>query len=307
MKEGKREIKTHSKSYKSKKSSNKTSTGFTDSVLIFLKGILMGIAEIIPSISGSTIALFLGIYERLINALHTFLPHNIVKYFKKSKSKRRKFLDYFDFKFLLVLILGMLVSIFVFSHVLEFLLRDYRIFFLTFFIGFIGVSTFLCGKSYLGKGNWGFNLAGLFLGISLVFLSPQDLLGEDFISVMTAGIIAIVFGLLPGISGSFMLLIIGKYEFVINAVSNLNYRVLFAFLVGIAIGVVLLVRVIKHFLDNHKRGVLSFFFAFVIGSLGVLGKEVIENFSKSNFLFVLVWFVIGTLCALYLKKFLYSK
>ncbi len=303
----KKVLKTQEKSYKSKKVSNETSNSFRDEILIFFKGMLMGIAEIIPSISGSTVALFLGIYERLINALHTLLPHNIVKYFKKSKSKRRKFLDYFDFKFLLVLILGMLVSIFVFSHILEFLLRDYRIFFLTFFVGFVGVSTFLCGKSYLGKGNWGFNLAGLFLGISLIFLSPQNFLGEDFISIMIAGIVTIVFGLLPGISGSFMLLIIGKYEFVINAVSSLNYKVLFAFLMGIFIGVILLIRVIKHFLDNHKRRVLSFFFAFVIGSLGVLGKEVIENFSKSDFLLMLMWFVIGTLCALYLKRFLIDK
>ena len=307
MSKEKKALKTQYKNHKSKKASNETSNSFRNEVLIFLKGMLMGIAEIIPSISGSTVALFLGIYERMINALNMLLPHNIFKYFKENKTKRKRFLDNFDSKFLLVLILGMLVSIFVFSHVLKFLLEDYRIFFLTFFIGFIGVSTFLCGKSYLGKGNWGFNLTGLLLGISLTFLSPKDFLGEDFISIMFAGIITIVFGLLPGISGSFMLLIIGKYEFVINAVSSLNYRVLFAFLTGIIIGVVLLVRVIKNLLDNHKRKVLSFFFAFVIGSLGVLGREVFENFSNSDFLLMLMWFVIGTVCALCLKRFLIDK
>ena len=304
MREGKKMQRKKSKSLKSKKTNNETSTDSTDSVLIFFKGMLMGIAEIIPSISGSTVALFLGIYERFINALNSLLPHNIIKHFKKSKTKRKTFLNNFDFKFLLILTLGMFVSIFALSQVLEFLLRYYRLFFLIFFIGFIGISTLLCGKSYLGKRNWGFNLAGLFLGISLIFLSPQNLLGENFISIMIAGIIATVFGLLPGISGSFMLLIIGKYEFVISAVSNLNYKVLFAFLIGIVIGVILFIRVAKHFLDNHKRKVFSFFFAFVIGSLGVLGKEVIGSLSRSDFLLVMVWFAIGTLCALYLKEFL---
>ena len=272
------------------------------SITTFFKGLLMGVFETIPGISGSTIALFLGIYEKIIKSLNLYSPNNLIRIYKAKKTKRLKLLKELNFSFLFFLILGMAVAIFSFSHLISYLFENYPIFLLTFFVGFIFSSTYISGKAHFKKENIIIISIGLLLGLALLLLSPQNLLGETPLDIIISGIVTVTFGLLPGISGSFMLLIIGKYEFILHSVKNLEWSTISLFMVGVAIGVIGLVKIIKHFLDNHNSKVLSFFFAFVIGSITLLIKDILIGFDMNDILVITTYLLVGILSGIYLHK-----
>jgi len=251
----------------------------------------MGVCELIPGISGSTMALFLNLYERLIFSLNSYLPHNFYKIIKSKN--RKKEIQKLEIPFLFFLILGILSAVFSFSHLLGFFIENYRNYIFSLFVGFIIISTFLQGRHSISIKTIKYSIVGLLFGISLIFLSPKNLIGSSSFEILIAGIISIIFGLLPGISGSFMLLILGKYEFILNSIRNFDFQIIFFFLIGIIIGTVLFVSIIKTLLDKHHKKLLSFFFAFVLGSIGVLILEILHNISQVSLPLVSLYFVLG--------------
>lgn len=275
-----------------------------ETINTFLKGILIGICETIPGISGSTMALFLGIYQKLISTIHNFLPRNLFKILKLNANNKNKVISELNLKFFLTLIFGMISAVILFSHIIGFLFNNYKLYLLSFFVSFIVTSTIYQGKKYLIRKNQIQIICGILLGLSLLFISPREILDNSFISIIIAGMVTITFGLLPGISGSFMLLIIGKYEFILENVQDLNFEILIYFLTGIIFGAVLFIDLINKLFKKHKEKSLAFFFSFVLASISILLKDIIEIFYLSEILIIIFYLIIGILTGIHLQKFI---
>ena len=177
------------------------------SIAIFFKGIAMGISDLIPGISGGTIALLLGIYKNLIYSLKSINHKSIIYFFTLKFSKLDKQIN---LKFLLPLLSGIILSIFLFSSLISFLLLEYRILIFAFFFGLILFSSYNIISENSPSNIYQFLIIafGLLLGYCISLISPFS---NNFgmFSVFISGFIAISAMLLPGISGSFILLLLG--------------------------------------------------------------------------------------------------
>jgi putative membrane protein len=236
------------------------------------RGMIMGAVDVIPGISGGTIAILLGIYERLINAINGFF----------SKEWKRQL------GFIIPLLIGMGIAIFLFANVIEWLFINHPTPTLYFFLGLIlGVLPFLLNKvdaanTFRAK-HFVFMLIGIIVVAGLGFLS----IGEgDIITSITpsayfllfvSGIVASSAMILPGISGSFMLLVLGVYPTVISAVSNLKLNILLAIGLGILLGFIVMSRILGYFLKNHYTLTFATTIGLVIGSVFVIFPGIPES------------------------------
>ncbi len=254
---------------------------------VFLKGMLMGICDLIPGISGGTIAFITGIYERLINAVKSFS-------FETFKNKEYKKLD---LGFLLILFFGIGSALFFGSGIVSFLLENYFIYTMSFFIGLILASCFIIFENIKNHdfNRIVFGFFGLFVGVLLAFLSPVEVVSPSYLYVFFGGFIGISAMFLPGISGAFILLIMGLYEFVIGALhdfSKINYLIVFGF--GALLGVFIISRVISYLFKKDRCRVLYFLLGLVAGALSVPVKRVFEiGFSNGDLIFMIVLFFVG--------------
>ena len=230
------------------------STTMKGNIILYFKGILMGICDLVPGISGGTIALITGIYERLIKVIYHISPSNITQFIKAlatfNKPQIKAIFRQVDGIFLCILFAGILTAILLGARLMSFLLAYYTPFVLSFFIGLIIAS---CKGVYQeiethSKFNFIFILLGLIIGIILAFLSPQHLNGPSFLYIATGGFLAIMALFLPGISGSFILLILGLYEFILKAVHHPfdNLDIFTSFAIGAVLGVYIISRIISY-------------------------------------------------------------
>lgn len=269
-------------------------------ILLFLKGILMGICDLIPGVSGGTIAFITGIYARLINAVKSFNFKLIKDFVTGNKRELKKDIKRLDLGFLIVLFLGIIIAILIGSRIIKFLLDRYFVYTLSFFIGLILASCVLIFqdiKNRKGK-NILFGVFGLIIGISLAFLIPMNI-APNLYYVFIGGFIAISAMFLPGISGAFILLIMGLYEFMLNILhnikSNLNYFVVFIF--GAILGAFVISRIISFLFKKNKCKTLYFLLGLVIGALGVPLKKIFEiaYLDISNVFFMISFVILGIL------------
>ena len=242
----------------------------------------MGICDLIPGISGGTIAFITGIYERLINAIKGFNFRLLVD-FKKEYKK-------LDLGFLIVLFAGIIFSILLGSRIIENLLEDHYAKTISFFVGLILASSFVIYESIREHGfmNYLYCFAGFVIGVALVFLNPAS------ISVSTGylfvgGFFAIGAMFLPGISGSFILLIMGLYEPIIGMLRDIsgNWQQLAVFILGMILGAFVISRIISYLFKVDKNKTLYFLLGLVIGALGVPVMKIYEVGILDPFLFVL--------------------
>ncbi len=191
-----------------------------DNILLFLKGFGMGAANIIPGVSGGTIALITGIYEKLIAALHN-IDYSAVKLFFKFKFK--KLFDKVDGGFLTILLLGVVVSTFTLAKLMKYLLEYHETLLWSFFFGLILASIIVVVKRIK---KWKLSIIfWFFVGTVAAYLitSSKSIESPNTpLYIFLSGFIAIIAMILPGISGSYILLIIGKYKFAIDLVSSLT-------------------------------------------------------------------------------------
>ena len=274
------------------------------SLCIFFYGFVMGICETIPGISAATFALLFGIYERLLNSVTSLLfcilnLFHLQKKIKPPFKYRKVAFGKSTFYFLLFLFLGMMVGVFLFSHIFSYLFENYTDLILSFFVGVIFSLLLGQGKLYFSKKFWKLNLIGSLLGFSLLFLRPYGFFGNSALEIVGMGFVAIFFGLLPGISGSFMLLLFGKYQFIIGAVSQLHFQTLFFFLVGVVLGGVVFLAAFRYLFRKYKEELLAFFFAFILGSCGILIRDIVLNYTQ--FAFILLCFLFG-ICFIFFQK-----
>ncbi len=232
---------------------------------IYLRGMMMGAADIVPGVSGGTIAFVTGIYERLLAAISSFLPA-LIALVKHLSIKR--FIADADLVFLFVLLFGILSSVFLFASLISFALDAHPIQIWSFFSGLIIASAFLIG---LEVENWSLIrlialgagvVAALLLGSSSFFSLPHSLVGAFF-----SGAIAICAMILPGISGSFLLLLMGTYSYIIEAIKSFDLAVLSLFAMGCGLSLMLVARLISWTLQRYKGMTLCFLLGLMLGSV----------------------------------------
>ena len=246
---------------------------FWNYIMVAVKGACMGAADVIPGVSGGTIAFITGIYDDLLSSINS-IDSTAVKLFFTGKFK--EFWKYINGGFLLSLLCGILFSVMTLAGIMQYLLEHHPIQTWAFFFGLIVASSI-----FILRGIEGWNLKavlflvlGVILGVTVCTLSPTttpDALWFIFIS----GAIAICAMILPGISGSFILLILGKYQYIMSAITGLtsgeaigeSIVVLGVFAVGAACGILAFSRFLHWLLGRFHKETLITLAGFIIGSL----------------------------------------
>ncbi|HEX17160.1 MAG TPA: DUF368 domain-containing protein [Thermoplasmatales archaeon] len=240
---------------------------------LFLKGLCMGSADIIPGISGGTIALILGIYEELVFSIRSIdlriIPYSLMAILKSGY--RRKVKEMFRsirFDFLLPLLLGIITAFMILVRIISEILTIYRSQVYSFFLGLI-LSSALIIYLRMGKGKVK-HLPLLVAGIVSAYLF-LDLTGinldHSLPVIFLSGVASICAMILPGISGAYILLFLGQYEYMIHALKNLNIPPLITYLAGAFLGIIAFSHVLSRLMKRYRKGVLSFLVGLMIGGL----------------------------------------
>lgn len=235
---------------------------------LFLKGFAMGTANVIPGVSGGTIALITGIFERLINSLKSFNLHTLKLLLKRDF---KTFATQTDLHFLAVVLLGVVASIFSVAKLLSFLFANYPIFIWSYFFGLIIASIWLVGKT-ITKYNASvilFLILGTAVAASITILSPARE-NDSFIYLVICGIVAVCSMILPGISGSFVLVLMGNYELVLRSITELKIVNLVAVAIGCAIGLPAFSHFLSWLYKKYKDQTIAALTGFILGSLVVI-------------------------------------
>ncbi|MBI4152349.1 DUF368 domain-containing protein [Candidatus Woesearchaeota archaeon] len=272
-----------------------------DLVLVFIRGLCMGIADAIPGVSGGTIAFITGIYDRLLHAISSVKG----KWF--SLLLHGKFKDSFSalkeihFTFLLPLLAGIALSLFLFSGVMNSLLLSRPAVTYAFFFGLILASAWLLSKKiHLGILR---NVVSLVLGFALAYLiagATAATVSHSLPVIFFSAAVAICAMILPGISGAFILLLLGQYQFLIQALQDLNTAIILTFGAGAVVGLLSFVRLLDYVLHHHRALTLSFLTGLMIGSLRVPFVSIVGNGGAS--LSVLLWGIAGFMLVFVLEK-----
>lgn len=236
-----------------------------DYALIYIKGLGMGAADIVPGVSGGTVAFITGIYEQLIDSIGSLGPKTVTVLLRQGPVAAW---HSFNGNFLLALMLGILTSVFTLSKLISHLLKTQPELLWSFFFGLILISAVHIGRQIP---RWHINtLAALVVGGGVAYgvtvVSPTEI-PLNPLTLFMAGSIAICAMVLPGISGSFILLLLGMYAHVIGAVKSLDLVSLAIFATGCLIGLLLFTRLLSWLLHHHHNVTMAVLTGFMLGSL----------------------------------------
>ncbi len=241
-------------------------TGILKNIVVALKGFAMGAANVIPGVSGGTIALLTGIFNELIESLNSLMSVSTWKLL--FKGDLRGFWKTIHGTFLLWLAIGVILSVFSLAKLMEYVLAHHPVQTWAFFFGLIIVSAIFMLSDI--KGWKGSDICWLVLGVALgafiCLLSPTETT-SDLWFIALCGAIAICTMILPGISGSFILVLFGKYEYIMKAVSELNLPVLAVFALGCVIGIVAFSKFLHWLIGKYEKPTLLVLIGFTIGAL----------------------------------------
>ena len=276
----------------------------SDYITLFFKGIFMGIADAMPGISGGTIALLLGIYEELIESISELK----ISLFSKLINKGFKsFWEKLNGNFLLVLVSGIGISLISFVKISASFLESFPLFIWSFFLGLIFATVYVIYKLI----NQWHNLNFFFLIISIIFsifLSSFSAYDTDQISllyILFSGIIASSAMILPGISGSLILVILGVYAYLIKALDNLELIIIFTFISGAIIGLLGFSKILKYLFNNHRDTTYTIMLGLVIGSIENVwpwNKSFSTELSNLNLFLSISLVILGFVIVILLEK-----
>lgn len=237
-----------------------------DLILTYLKGVAMGASDVVPGVSGGTIAFITGIYERLINAIKSINIANIKLFFT---GKFKQFWINIDGTFLLCLMLGIATSFLSLANIITYLIDNQPVYVWSFFFGLILASIVFVGKNV--RWNWKTVVTTLIFTLLAFFItSPENApLNQNnaLWYIFLCGLIAICAMILPGISGSFILVLLGQYIYIMTALTELNIIVLLVFISGALIGIVSFANVLSWLFKHYEMITLSALTGFMAGSL----------------------------------------
>lgn len=269
---------------------------FPDYLIITLKGIAMGAADVVPGVSGGTIAFISGIYQELIDSING-INLSLLKTLKKEGIKATW--KQANASFLIALVVGIGISILTFSKIITHLLETQPIMVWSFFFGLIIASVLLIWKQITSLKP--VSILALIIGIILAYfitiIKPVSS-PESYTYLFLSGFIAIIAMILPGISGAFILLLMGSYETVIGTINQFREGLtqmntelistslmkLGAFAIGAIIGLKTFSKILHWMFDHHKNTTLAMLIGFMIGSLNKVWpwKEVLETRINSH-------------------------
>ncbi len=240
-----------------------------DFILISLKGVAIGLGNVIPGVSGGTIALITGIFERLINSIKAF---NLKAAGLLVKLRLQEFADYTDLKFLASLMSGVAVALFTVAKLLEFLFENYDVYVWAYFFGLIVASIFYVGKTIKKINPWVILLfiLGTATAVSVSLLNPA-VENSNIFYLFLCGALAISSMILPGISGSFVLILMGNYQLiVIEAVTQFKLNILIPFGIGCALGLPAFSHFLAWIFKKYRDGTIALLTGFISGSLIII-------------------------------------
>ena len=235
----------------------------------FLKGIGVGSANVIPGVSGGTIALITGIFERLINALKSFNLTAIKLFFT---GKFKEFAKHTDLWFLASVGCGVVVAILSIARLFEFLFDRYPIYLWSFFFGMILVSIYYVGIT-IEKFNWKVVLSfiiGTAIALLIAFGTPANE-NSNILYLMICGAVATCSMILPGLSGSFVLVLMGNYQLImIDAVNDLNLQILLPVVLGGVVGLLAFSHLLSWIFKNYRDITIAVLTGFILGSMPII-------------------------------------
>lgn len=244
-------------------------------------GMAMGAADVVPGVSGGTMAFILGIYEELLGTIKQFN----VTFLKLVFSLRFKAaLDHINWKFLVSLATGLAISILSLARIVTWLYENQQSNLFAFFFGLILASIVVIATHVRWNGKTVLSLvAGTVIAYLIVRLVPVDM-PKDPLTIFWCGAVAIMAMILPGISGSFILLILGQYHFVMRAVKSLDVVTLIPFALGCAVGLLGFARILSWLLNRFHQLMISFLVGFMVGSLWKIWpfRTVLETLEGSH-------------------------
>lgn len=247
-------------------------------ILLYLKGIAMGGADVVPGVSGGTIAFITGIYEKLLDSIKSF-DLDALSLLRGLEIK--KLWQHVNGTFLLVLFAGIATSILSLANIITFLLNNHPIQVWSFFFGLIVISALIILRE-VKKWNFGVVIA-IILGIAIAYFitatTPAETPDAPWF-MFIAGAVAICAMILPGISGSFILLLFGKYEYVITALKEFRIADLIFLGLGCIVGILSFARIVSWLFKKFHNLTVGLLSGFMIGSLNKVWpwKDTLETY-----------------------------
>lgn len=234
---------------------------------IVARGVAMGAADVVPGVSGGTIAFITGIYDTLIDSLKAFGPGALQVLWKEGPGPAWR---YVNGSFLLALFSGIALSILTLANAIDYALTHHPVLLSAFFFGLILASAVLIYRQ-IPAADRGIVMVvpGVVFALAVSLIRPGEL-PVNYLTVFCSGAVAICAMILPGISGSFILLILGMYGPVIAAIKNLEFATLAVFALGCGTGLMLFVRLLSWLLHRHRHGLLQFLTGLLLGSLAII-------------------------------------
>ncbi|MDM8529489.1 DUF368 domain-containing protein, partial [Anaerolineales bacterium HSG24] len=240
-------------------------------------------ADVVPGVSGGTMAFILGIYEELINSIKTFTMPDTIKNLLRFDVKWA--IAELPWRFLLSLGTGIIMAIIIMARPLEWLLENQPVMLWSFFFGLIVASIIVVRnrvevwnvQTYIGL------VVGTIFGYLVITLVPVETPNTP-LAIFLSGTIAISAMILPGISGSFLLVILGKYEQILGAVNDRDILTLLWFVLGTAVGIVTFAQVVSWLFKRYQDQTISFLIGLMVGSLVKIWpwKETLQTYTKSS-------------------------
>lgn len=247
---------------------------------IYLTGFAMGCADVVPGVSGGTIAFISGIYETLVNAIKSF---NLDALRKALKFDIGGFIDHTALRFLITLLVGIGTAVLLLARFLDHQLDTQPTFVYAFFGGLIVASILAIGITI----KWSLSATIAFITtavVAFIIVSlPQTAEGDrSTITLFLSGAVAICAMILPGISGSFILLILGQYEYILGAVKDLNLGVIIPVALGCVVGIVAFSRLLSWLLRHYGNLTVAALTGFMLGSLKLIWDNAARGVSIVN-------------------------
>jgi putative membrane protein len=238
-----------------------------DILLNFFRGIMIGIADLFPGISGGTIALIMGVYERLMKVLSSFNRPLLVSIFRPGKERVERIRN-IDLVFLVPLLAGIGSALFIGARGTSYLIENHPVLIMSFFFGFIVLSLRLPWRMVKKKDarSYASLIIGILAAVSISLYSDGSLpSGPAFMAA--SGFVAASFMLLPGVSGSSALVLLGTYAEIIGAVGVFDFAILLPFVLGAGLGVIFITRLLNKMLRNHHDVTMAALTGLLAGSM----------------------------------------
>lgn len=275
-----------------------------DAFFIFIRGLFMGSADIVPGVSGGTIALITGIYERLVTAISNIKLRWIKPLIHLNKNEFISELKAdIDFSFFIPLILGIGIAFLSLSKVIGYCLDVYTAYTFAFFLGLIIASAYILFTQIKEINIVNIFLIVIFAVLTWIFVGLNPIAANHSIPIIfLSAVIAICAMILPGISGSFILLLLGQYEYMLGALSSFKIVDIVVFVLGAIIGLLGFSRFVKYAIENYRAATIASLMGIMIGTIRLPCQNILSSMNGSSTFLILGLVIIGFALIVFLES-----